>query len=71
MTMHLLRGMTTINHGKTNYKLNAGQRKARDKALAEQRKLLKKVGINPDRRIDHGPASGNRSACRFRRASRR
>ena len=43
--MHLQRGMTTINYGKTNYKLNAKQRKARDKALAEQRKLLKKVGI--------------------------
>ena len=39
MTMHLLRGMTTINYGKTNYKLTAKQRKARDKALAEQRKL--------------------------------
>ena len=52
MTMHLQRGMTTINHGKTNYKLNTKQRKARDKALAEQRKLLKKVGINPDRDID-------------------
>ena len=52
MTMHLQRGMTTINHGKTNYKLDTKQRKARDKALAEQRKLLKKVGINPDRDID-------------------
>jgi len=52
MTMHLQRGMTTINHGKTNYKLNTKQRKARDRALAEQRKLLKKVGINPDRDID-------------------
>ena len=52
MTMHLQRGMTTINYGKTNYKLNAKQRKARDKALAEQRKLLKKVGIDPDRKID-------------------
>lgn len=52
MTMHLLRGMTTINYGKTNYKLNAKQRKARDKALAEQRKLLKKVGVDPDRNID-------------------
>ena len=52
MTMHLQRGLTTINYGKTNYKLNAAQRKARDKALQEQRKLLKRVGINPDRRID-------------------
>lgn len=52
MTMHLQRGMTTINYGKTNYKLNAAQRKARDKALQEQRKLLKKVGVDPDRRID-------------------
>jgi len=50
--MHLQRGLTTINYGKTNYKLNAAQRKARDKALQEQRKLLKRVGINPDRRID-------------------
>ena len=33
------------------YKRQA-QRKARDKALQEQRKLLKRVGINPDRRID-------------------
>ena len=40
MTMHLQRGLTTINYGKTNYKLNAAQRKARDKALQEQRKLL-------------------------------
>ena len=54
MTMHLQRGMTTINYGKTNYKLNTKQRKARDRALAEQRKLLKKVGINPDRNIDPG-----------------
>ena len=52
MTMHLQRGMTTINYGKTNHKLNAAQRKARDKALAEQRKLLKKVGVDPDRNID-------------------
>ena len=52
MTMHLQRGMTTINHDKTNYKLTAKQRKARDKALAEQRKLLKKVGVDPDRNID-------------------
>ena len=52
MTMHLQRGLTTINYGKTNFKLNAAQRKARDKALQEQRKLLKRVGINPDRRID-------------------
>ena len=52
MTMHLQRGMTTINYGKTNYKLNAKQRKARDNALAEQRKLLKKVGIDPDGKTD-------------------
>ena len=52
MTMHLQRGMTTLNYGKTNHKLNAAQRKARDKALAEQRKLLKKVGVDPDRNID-------------------
>ena len=52
MTMHLQRGLTTINYGRTNFKLNASQRQARDKALLEQRKLLKRVGIDPDRKID-------------------
>ena len=52
MTMHLQRGLTTINYGRTNFKLNASQRQARDKALLEQRTLLKRVGIDPDRKID-------------------
>ena len=52
MTMHLQRGMTTINHGKPKIKLNAAQRKARDRALVEQRRLLNKVGVDPDRTID-------------------
>ena len=52
MTMHLVRGMSTISNRKTKIKLNKAEEKARNNALTEQRKLLKKVGIDPDRTID-------------------
>ena len=52
MTMHLVRGMSTISSRKPKVKLNKAEEKARNNALTEQRKLLKKVGIDPDRTID-------------------